>query len=112
MPIRTVPPSAFGAMRRSGRFWNALPSGSLERLSDEIYRLWRDHEGQKRLVERVRRFNENFRRSARAQARKKLQGKDPVTLLHAARMERLETLRKRKLSPTCVSASGASWPAA
>jgi hypothetical protein len=76
----------------------ALPCGSLERLSDEIYRLWRDHERQKRLAERGRRFNEHFRRSARAHARQKLQDKDPVTLLHAARMERLETLRKRKLS--------------
>ena len=76
----------------------ALPSGSLEPLSDEIYRLWRDHDGQKRLAGGERQFNEDFRRSVRAHAREKLHDKDPDTLLHAARMERLETLRKRKLS--------------
>jgi hypothetical protein len=75
-----------------------LRAGSLERLSGEIYRLWRDHEGQKRLAERRRRFREDFRRSVRAHARKKRQDKDPDTLLHAARMERLKTLGKRKLS--------------
>jgi hypothetical protein len=79
-----------------GRY--ALPAGSLERLSDEIYRLWRDHEWQKRLAVRERRFNEDFRHSARAYARRKLQDKDEDTLIHAARMVRYGTLRKRKLS--------------
>jgi len=75
-----------------------LPAGSLERLSNEIYRLWRDHEGHKRLNDRERRFNEDFRRSVRAHSRRKLKEKDKDTFLHAARMERFETQRKRKLS--------------
>jgi hypothetical protein len=76
----------------------ALPPWSLERLSDEIYRLWRAQVGQKRRDDRKQRFDGDFRRSVRAVARGILKGKDADTLLHAARMERLKTLRKRKLS--------------
>lgn len=77
---------------------NAVPAESLEHLSDEIYQLWRDHEGQKRLDERERQYNKGFGRSLRAYFREKLQDKDPDTLIHAARMVRYGTLRKRKLS--------------
>jgi hypothetical protein len=76
----------------------ALPPGSLERLSDEIYGLWREHEVQKRLADRGRRFNDDFRRSVRAYFQKKLKEMDSDTILHAARMVRLGTLRRRGLS--------------
>ena len=72
-----------------------LPPWSLERLSDEIYGLWRDHEIEKRLADRERRFNDHFRRSARAYFQKKLKEMDDDTMLHAARMVRIATLRRR-----------------
>jgi hypothetical protein len=75
-----------------------LPLGSLERLSDEIYRLWREHEMEKRWADRERRFKDHFRRSVRAYFQKQLKEMDDDTMLHAARMVRFGTLRGRRLS--------------
>ena len=76
----------------------ALPPWSLERLSDEIYKLWRSHEMQKRLAGQAERYDRNSDRWDRQYFRNKLADSDEDTLLHGAHMERYQTLRKRGLS--------------
>ena len=83
-----------------------LPPGSVERLSNELYRLWRDHHGEKRRAAADQRYYDDFRSSARTHFERKLKENDKDTLLNAARTQRYRTLRNRKLSrPKAIAAA-------
>jgi class 3 adenylate cyclase len=88
-----------------------LPPDAVQRLSDAIYKLYRQHAIHKSLDEHERRFDAGFRRNVRALARRRANSPGPDAREYGAHMARLDTLDRRKVGrqKAVEGASAASW---
>jgi hypothetical protein len=88
-----------------------LPLEAVRRLSDAIYRLYRQHDMHKSLAERDRLFDSRFRSEVRALAERTEKSPDADAREYAAHMTRLDTLERRNIGrgKAIDGASVTSW---